>query len=1450
MKRLFFIVMLLGMYFHANAYHWDVNINTYPNTMSIIGVVTIDGEEQNVNTLEIGAFSGDECRGRGLLTDQYYAILNHYYIFLTVYGNDGDALSFRIYDHELGEELEGYCSNSVTFTTNGTLGDPGVPYVFEYASSGGDEYHWDVNVHQYATTMTICGIIEIDGVEQLSEALEIGAFCNNECRGREKPISQYYSLLNHYYVFMTIYGNDGDQLNFRLYDHSIGQELDLNCTNVINFATNATLGDPGTPYEFEFFSQTSNYTITATANPTQGGTISGTGSYQNGQTCTLTATANTGYAFAYWTENGTVVSANAVYSFTVTGNRSLVANFRVQGDAPIGAINGLFSINNNNTQVYFSQGNLQYQATTNNWRFAPNQFDRVGDDNSNISPSYNGWIDLFGWGTGNNPTNSSTNSEEYNTFNEWGNNTISNGDNTYTWRTLTDEEWGYVYFGRNTTSGIRFALAQVDNVCGLILLPDNWNSNLYSLDNVNSAWYYDSNIISASDWVNIFESNGAVFLPAAGGREDGTFIEGLDWNGEYWSSTSGGAYNAYHAWFHGSNIGTDNGHPNYYGKSVRLVHQVGGLTSFNINATPNPAEGGTVNGGGTYQEGSLCTLTATANTGYEFVNWTENGTQVSTNATYSFTVTGNRTLVANFEEVSSSEYHWDVNIHTYPTTMTVLGIIRIDGVEQYSNFLEIGAFCGDECRGREKTSDIYYNIINHYVVFLTLYGNAGDQLNFRLYDHSLGQELDLNCITTMTFVVNGSYGTPIEPFVFDFVSAVYYNITAMANPTEGGTVDGAGSYEENSTCTLTATASTGYHFVNWTKNGTVVSTNPSYSFVVMGEATYVANFELNSYQITATANPTTGGTITGAGTYNHFANCTLTATANTGYHFVNWTKNGSVVSTNASYSFTVTEAAAYVANFELNSYQITATANPTIGGTITGAGTYNHFANCTLTATANTGYHFVNWTKNGQEVSTNASYSFTVTGAAAYVANFELNSYEITVEVHPVNGGTASGGGTFVHGTSCTLTAEPEEQFIFSNWSKDGDTVSTDLVYTFTVTEDATYVANFERITVTQITDIYNGWNWYSTYIEQEGINGLEMLEESLGSIGQRIKAQDGNYVENYSSLGMGWFGLLTSLTNEASYQILATGTGEISMTGPVVHPSDHPITLYPGWNWIGYPCISDMDIATAFSNLTPTPNDMVKIADNYATYYPQFGGWFGFLNTFSPGMGLLYYSNNSELVTFTYPEFDRSVPSVKNVTFDGSHWTADRHAYPNNMTVSAIVELDNEELMSDSYELAAFANGECRGSVKLTYFEPLNRYMALLVVNGDETTSLQFGLYNSETGMEYFSSDFISYTTNAVLGTPMEPFKVAFRANTGMDEFGSTTQLYPNPVESGKNFSIGTSAEGEIQVEIINAMGSVLRTENLTRQPAMITAPSVAGIYTLRITADGKTCYKKLIVK
>lgn len=81
----------------------------------------------------------------------------------------------------------------------------------------------------------------------------------------------------------------------------------------------------------------------------------------------------------------------------------------------------------------------------------------------------------------------------------------------------------------------------------------------------------------------------------------------------------------------------------------RLSHEPIVLSDgFTVSVSANPTNGGTVIGGGTYQGGQTCTVTATAEAGYTFVNWTENGSQVSTEASYTFTVTGNRTLVANF----------------------------------------------------------------------------------------------------------------------------------------------------------------------------------------------------------------------------------------------------------------------------------------------------------------------------------------------------------------------------------------------------------------------------------------------------------------------------------------------------------------------------------------------------------------------------------------------------------------------------------------------------------------------------------------------------------------------------------------------------------------------------------------------------------------------------------
>jgi hypothetical protein len=154
---------------------------------------------------------------------------------------------------------------------------------------------------------------------------------------------------------------------------------------------------------------------------------------------------------------------------------------------------------------------------------------------------------------------------------DWGvNNTIPNGGGK-SWRTLTRDEWIYVFNTRSTSSGIRYAKATVNGVNGVIMLPDNWSGSNYSLSNTNK---YDagfsSNRISQSDWQNKFEANGAIFLPAAGCRSGtGVFHVGSD--GNYWSASYNDGNDARGVWFSDGNFDPDSWNDRSNGFSVRLV---------------------------------------------------------------------------------------------------------------------------------------------------------------------------------------------------------------------------------------------------------------------------------------------------------------------------------------------------------------------------------------------------------------------------------------------------------------------------------------------------------------------------------------------------------------------------------------------------------------------------------------------------------------------------------------------------------------------------------------------------------------------------------------------------------------------------------------------------------------------------------------------------------------
>lgn len=139
---------------------------------------------------------------------------------------------------------------------------------------------------------------------------------------------------------------------------------------------------------------------------------------------------------------------------------------------------------------------------------------------------------------------------------------------------------------------------------------------------------------------------------------------------------------------------------------------------------------------------------------------------------------------------------------------------------------------------------------------------------------------------------------------------------------------------------------------------------------------------------------------------------------------------------------------------------ISASESPVGSGTITGAGPYGVGSTCSLVATANPGYIFQKWTENGTQVSTNPTYTFTVSVDRTLVANF-LASYTVTTVADPFYGGTVSAGGTVAAGTPITVTATPASGFDFLGWFWYGSPMSDQLAYTFTPDMDYDLTAMF-----------------------------------------------------------------------------------------------------------------------------------------------------------------------------------------------------------------------------------------------------------------------------------------------------------------------------------------------------------------------------------------------------
>lgn len=274
----------------------------------------------------------------------------------------------------------------------------------------------------------------------------------------------------------------------------------------------------------------------------------------------------------------------------VEQNDSIPAhNPETMGFDSIGASMACFSVDDFR-QVRFSRGNLQYQASTDTWRFAEHQYECIGNANANISAAYNGWIDLFGWGTSGwnsganayQPWSSSITASDYyiagdenNSFTgsyvnaDWGvyNAIVQGGNRAGLWRTLTADEWRYIFSQRDNAEQL-YGFATIDGKYhGVVILPDNW-ALPENICFTSGTQGWTINQFSLEQWARMEEA-GAIFLPAAGLR-NGNFVSKINEEGLYWTSST--YYNfGKNISFRENMINPRNVHERNYGFSVRLV---------------------------------------------------------------------------------------------------------------------------------------------------------------------------------------------------------------------------------------------------------------------------------------------------------------------------------------------------------------------------------------------------------------------------------------------------------------------------------------------------------------------------------------------------------------------------------------------------------------------------------------------------------------------------------------------------------------------------------------------------------------------------------------------------------------------------------------------------------------------------------------------------------------
>ena len=1018
------------------------------------------------------------------------------------------------------------------------------------------------------------------------------------------------------------------------------------------------------------------YTVTVASNNNDYGTVNGGGQYNYNQSCTVTATPADGYMFTSWTQNGSIVSTEATYTFNVTADMNLVANFAA----------GVTVYDGTATNQYIPMYGYYFDDFTKSECIIPaSQLTAMtGCTVSSITfyPSSVG------------TTNSTWTSTSQTVFLKEVSSTTLGGSFSGTTGATTVKQGLLEMPTAGEPYTITFDAPYTYNGGNLLIGVYNTDDGSYN----KVEWYGTSNLTSGvsaygnnSNSLNSVSYNAQSFLPKTTfnyipsttpyislAPNSATiltgFTETLTANYGNVSGTPTITYTSSN-----TNVATVSGN----GTTATVTAVAPGTAT--ITATMTVA-------GSTYT--ATCDVTV-ENPSYCTPNPTSRDGQGITTLTF-----GSGDYVVNNSNSNglpaSSPYYGDytsmvggygagetatvtITYSTGSSTVYSYGtVIWVDWNKNYTFEDNEIVYTGTSAQGSNGTPQVLT------ATFTVPSSQEADDYRMRIagadsyFDSYIGGSSSANhdpCFTS-TWAVCHDYTLRVTAVSTDPVE-----ITASVNPANAGSVTGAGIYDPGTTVTLTATANEGYTFSNWTKNGTVVSSDATYSFTVSAATAgeYVANFTINSYTVTVTANPAEYGIVTVGSSKGDRDDLVYdfedgwqgwttfqgnTTSPNSWMHNTEYpTSNNDFTSGygyNNSDGFMLSES--YISGTSSGSGTAVTPDNYLVSPMVRLGGSVSFYAGARNTSYCAEKFSvMVSTTGNTDAASFTTVGTWTLSLSAAgyndtpytvdlsqysgmgYIAIRHFDCYDqwfLAVDNITIVEGQdqSAGSGTFNYGETCVVTATPTGDYHFVNWTENGTPVSSDATYSFTVTGDRDLVANFaeQAVEVEQVVTLTQGWSWWSTNLDIT----LEQLEDAIavavGTSGTAtIKSKNGSIT--YANGHWRESGSSTmTLDIRQMYKIQTSTACQITLTGVPVNPAAYEITVTPGNNWIGFPCGESMSVTEAFSGLNPADGDVIKGMNGNARY--SNGNWRSQgLSILEPGQGYIYQSNATESKTFTY---------------------------------------------------------------------------------------------------------------------------------------------------------------------------------------------------------------------